>query len=746
MKIVAFLATAAIALSVFAPTTSAAGTDPNPAVSEWIDSTYKITFTNLTRLDLDITAKVHKVRVQGTDFTADSARDQYNGISNFGGLGAGATFVTKVEDSLNATFQTALAGAFPEAATRRVTETKLNLTSLTVSNSADPLNDSYQPTIDITMKAVILQKRSALGISSISDAAIDAAFAAGARFTTNVTLYADPGHNVSYVITAPAGLSWSSPSAGTLGSSNSTLSYAITNWDALSGSVQKPKLGVTLLDASAATWTKEAISTSVELAIPSFKLTGEKLPLTATVKIKIGVISVKDRFPSALPTSITLDFISADALRALKATGAVKESDLTGGEATLLSTLKDSLEGPLGADVTVTGGFSDASLDGGATAPYRDTPSVVFEANAVGGYTLAAAKDKDLTGVFSIGAKIETEFTLTSDAGRVTDYKISIPSSVEFESVTGGGSAASDGHSATWTVDNSLGADEKQVKAKMKIHDKDATKFTAQKAKLGVTVDIKDLDIDIVKAVRRDFGKLLVDVDINGELGVIVVPDEFKDKLPSGLELEYLSSDAIRILLRDGFISQSQVDELQTKLLTEAQTRVSDAIGGNAQITGGLDEKSLASSLIATKPSGDKPIIFKAHLSIEKSLNSIGGGAAAINLMTVPLDFDLPRLQDLDTTYKVILPKGISVLDSTADGGTIEKGKTADGRDFFMVSPTGDSAQTHVTMAITESIVIAKFWPVLLAAVLVLLLIIGLPIWFIFLRKKNTKGEPPAAP
>lgn len=715
-----------------APSAAAQGaTDANPGFPDWVEAEYELSFPDYSHVGVRVTLSIHEVRARGTHFTADGLRSAFADATTLGGAAEGDAFVASVEADLQKGFVANLQKGFPKALDIDVERVDIVRSSLQGASDANP----YYPTVDVVLEAVIAQDRSAFGIGSLSDAAVDAAFDAGARVDKTLTLVADPGYEVRYSVLAPGDLSWASTSHGATSSDGRRLLVDLANTGGRSDLVQT--VSVSLRDAKVTPPTAEDVRSSVDIAITSFALQGEKLPLTAEIVVDLHALGVESRFPSALPSSVTLPFVSATGVRNLKAAGAIKAGDLASSEADLLNAVRSALAGSLGEGVEVHGGFDDASLAAGATGPVR------FRALATGGYPVPAAEGKSLDSLFRVGGSIVVEFTLSTDEDRLTTFSITVPEGLEFADPSADGAA--DGNRVEWTVDNRGSKSKRETPVSVRVHDAEAPGFSEEEASLNVVIDLKDVDVSVAKAAGGDFGRLLVDVTVEGNLGVLRVPDEFAASMPDGLDLQYLSSDAIRVLYRDGLITEEQLADLDARLLADMQQKIGEALGSTAPVNGGLDRATLDPSLVSDPLSGDVPIVFRASLSVAKALS--GGGepqaTAAVALYTVQQAFDLPRVQGLDTTYKVILPKGLAVVDASATSGDVERGTTDDGREFFTVRPQSDEQPAHATvaMAVTPSFVVAKFWPVLLGAVLLLVLVIGGPIvGFVMVRRRRRRA------
>ncbi len=746
---------ALVGLAAIAPLVDAAASTPAPGVPERIDATYAVAFTSLTGVRLDVRLAAHQVLSRGDSLSADEVRDQYQGITRFASRAKGDEFLAEIEGDLAASFAATLAKAFPDATSRSVTRAQIVRSSLDAKSDVRP----YDPPVEIALGALVEKDRGSLGLGDLSEEAVDAAFAAGARYYTNVTLVADSGYAVDYEITAPPGLAWGDVEGGVLRDA-ATVVASVDN--AAGRTDRSARLGVSLRDPDASEPSAEDVQSAVRLRIPKFELTGSSLPIEALIRSEVRAMSVAERFPDVLPASVKLSFLGADALRALRETGAVGDEELEDARAKLLDAVRQSLSASLGAGVAVSGQFEPGSIDGGARAdPFGTEPPLVFEADARGVHEIANlpadVQGKRLDGFFEAGASIEVNVTLSSEAGRRTEFTLEIPPSVEFESATEGGALSSDRHSVAWTLDATALAEKLERVVSVRVHDAEAARPTKQDASLNVVVDLRDIDVQISKAIGGDFGDLVVDVRASARLDAIELPQEVKEKLPASARLDFLTADAIRILHRDGLISKQDLQDVEKRLLDEAQKNIGNALGTNEKVQGGFVWDTLDKSRIgataavaggALGAAAGNPIEVTFSLSARRPISGASApqAQAATSLYTAPaITFDLPRVQGLDTTYKVVLPKGITLVSRAAEQGEISSGEE-DGREYMLVRPTGDApAHTTFSVGVTPSFVVTKFWPVLLLAGLVLLLVVAGPIAAIVLVRRRRRHRAAAA-
>lgn len=357
--------------------------------------------------------------------------------------------------------------------------------------------------------------------------------------------------------------------------------------------------------------------------------------------------------------------------------------------------------------------------------------------------TLAGVTDEQLATVFAIGAQVRSALTLTSQAGYDTTFALhppAVPAGLVFAGPTVG-ALSPDGKTWSLAIENAAGSTSKAQAVAITVKSANAPTFSAQKADLGVVIDLKDLDVSIGKAVNRDFGNLLVDVTVTGKLNVLSVPDSFKARMGDTVKLDFLSSDGLRLLKQSGLLSASNLTAIENELRARLADNLKNALGQSVSVTGSFDAATLDPALVAVTPTGDKPVTFTAHASFTKPLSGSAPSTQALALYTVHQSFALPKVQGLDTTYTIILPRGLALAGVDAPGATTTTGTASDGRDEFSATPNTDSTTASVAIALTPTFVFLKFWPLVIFAVVLLVLIIGTPIALVVARRGKNKAK-----
>lgn len=718
-----------ILLASMVPTALAAP-DPNPSVPQWIEARHVLTFSSLTALTLDGALDVRQFQEDGDTYSARDIADSYSGANRFGKKTSDA-FVADLEASLKTQVEAVLADAFPRATSREVTLVQVDKDSL-----GAPRVDNHDPPVKVHIEASIVRTLETLGLDGYTPAGIDAIFDAGAIVRTDFTLSTQAGYHNTFVMNAPPGLAFSSPSEGAVSADG--LVFTLARDNTLGTETLRAPVTIHLSDPASLPPAAEDISTGVAIELGALKAGVASIPVVAQVDAQIRAVSVEDRFPGVLAGSVDLPHVSADSIRALRATGVLSEESVQKADEAFLAGVKENLTRAMGAPVTVTGGMSRADLAASATGP------IGFAASAISAYPLEGTGGEDLDLALRIGGKVTFDFELFATKASETTFTIQPPPGVSILKAEKG-TLAADGKRATYMVPAAGGGSD-AFPVTLTIGADGAPAYTGETAVLGVVVDLKDLDISIGKALGGDMGELVVDVTVLGELGVIKVPDDVRASFDSRLELDFLSSDAIRLLRERGLLSEEDLDKLEAEMMAEVKEKLGGALGADVTVTGGFDRATLATSLVSEPASGDKPVVFKAQTSFRKSLSGAPAPQAAIALYTQQQSFDLPKVQGLDTAYTVILPYGLAVTDLQVEGGDKETGESADGRDQFTVRPQSESAKATVSMAVTPSFVIAKFWPLLLLVAMVLILLIGSPIAFVVMRRRKGKAGKAAAP
>lgn len=721
----------AVGLAAVAVAAQAAPPPPNLAASvpRWVDMDLAIDQPDLRTLRVGGDLLVYRHDVDGDVYDADDLGAAYRGINKYQGRASGDAFVADLEAEVRAALAQTLAASFPGADVSGVSATVDRSTLQAASGNR------FDPPVRVAVAADVARTSEQVGLGTLSDAAVAAVFHAGASVEADFALSVRQGYAATYRIgvpASPAGLRFASAQGGAVSADGLTLTLSADN---TAGRAPVASVTVVMRDAVATPPSSEDVRTSVRIALGELLQGAPSVPIGVAMDAEVRSLDVQRRFPGALPDKVSLSHVSGEALRALHQTGAVTDQDLAAASQALVATLRASLQQATGAPVTVSGAFGPEDLARPATPPYAADEPLGFHAQGSAERPVPGDAAEHLDLALLVGAEIGFDLALAAQEDGLVSYTVEAPPGAVLARADGA-ALAPDGRSAT--VSLAPGAPPALVS--FAIRGADAPSYDEERAELGVLVDLQDLQVTLGGAAGGDFGDLLVDVTVTGSLHVIALPPEMAMALPDDVTLAHVSSDAIRLLVERGLVTDAQLAELEARLLDEVATNLGRALGGDVAVTGGLDRATLAAGIVASPPSDAEPVVFTAHTRFLKPLD--GGPLqpqAAIALYTQQQAFTLPRVQGLDTAYTIVLPRGLAVTGMDADGGTVEQGKAEDGRDQVVVRPTGDSATATMSMAVTPTFVLLKFWPLVLLAVLVLVLLVGTPIALVAMRRKRRK-------
>lgn len=349
--------------------------------------------------------------------------------------------------------------------------------------------------------------------------------------------------------------------------------------------------------------------------------------------------------------------------------------------------------------------------------------------------------DDTVEALFDMGAEVSQSLALRAPAGWNATYRVALPTGLVFTTASGG-AVGPDKTTAVWHVSAWTSSAAQDVAAELGVRDRLAPTYDAQDAAVLVIVDMKDIvGLAIPGALSGDLGTLKIEITVQATLRVISLPTDFAAKMPSGVSIPFLNSDAIRIALDAGILTTQDIDKIEQDLRGTVDERLSAIFGGSVASTGGIDRNGLQSNLISTPADAIPAVAFQAKASVNYDLSR----RPAITLYSFPQTFQLAQFQGLPTTYRIVLPRGLQAGGIDAPGAQVATGKSADGREQVEITPTSSEVRATMTIAVTEGFIIEKFWYVLLAVILVIVLIL-LGVFALLRRRRRGKATPQEPP
>jgi hypothetical protein len=364
--------------------------------------------------------------------------------------------------------------------------------------------------------------------------------------------------------------------------------------------------------------------------------------------------------------------------------------------------------------------------------------------------------DAKVRAAFDIGAIAALSYNLSAPAGWNVTYQLAFPAWAQATQAEGG-ALAPDGGSATWAIANWRGEDPMRTPASLTVRSRAAPSAAPTDAHITLDVDMRDVSgLTLPGLLSGDFGKL--DVRFQAELvarnvrlaDMPVLEEQVRQRLPRALSLPTLNADGLRLAAREGLLPPATLDRVAAHFQAIAAERLASFGPDNGSLQGGFASDTFSSTYISSPLDGDPPLTYQAGASIRIPLSQPSGGglqAAGPSLFQKSLTFDLPRVQGLDTVYRIKLPAGIALVSVEGQGAATERGSVG-GRDVLVVTPQSEAAQATFTVAVTSEFVLAQFWYVWLG----LILLIALLVVFLLIRRarkrraRRTPGETGTLP
>lgn len=353
-----------------------------------------------------------------------------------------------------------------------------------------------------------------------------------------------------------------------------------------------------------------------------------------------------------------------------------------------------------------------------------------------------------------LGAVARLPYDLMAPPGWNVTFAFTLPEWVRLDAAEGG-ALSDDERTAAWGLDNWRGTTALRLPAALVVAGRDAPAQDAPSdAKVALVIDLAKVEgLTIPGLLRGDFGSLVVHFDARVLVGALRLEDfpalqqQVRARLPSGLSIEGLNADGFRLAVQRGLLPPDALDEVEAYLQGLAASRTAALVPGGVALEGGFDEGALDASHISQPPDAEPPLAYHVQATFRIPLAPSGPSrmqaAAGPVLFQRELTFAVPRVEGLDTTYRIALPQGLAITDVAAEGARVER-STEGGRDVVTLTPTTDDASATFTVAVTADFVLAQFWYLWLGLGLMMALVVaGLLLWRRRRRAKPQASEPP---
>lgn len=359
-KVIGLMAVSLVAIALLPGAAVAQdGDDPTPA-DRWFQVRYDMSVSQqLTELELEGEVLLHEQeapdaqarQICGETCTADEARDAYQDRPRFRDR-----IVAMIEDAVEDRTRAALMGVSGASQSEVDVTATVDRASLEQPTSGSPFLPAVPVAVTGTAPIGLVEG------TGYSQDQIDALFRMGARAHMPVDPDVDPGVNLTLSLSVPEPLAML-PTEG----DDRTQEWGISNWKAPEGSVASLDANATIGRPDVVVPDRERLDVDVVLDLSSVDVHYLQALTGGTPASVDAVLSVDATIRSiAAPTQvpqITLDYLSADAIRIGRANGLVEDSQLATFEDEARAAIRQGFQETTGEQTPVSGGFVPSTLE-----------------------------------------------------------------------------------------------------------------------------------------------------------------------------------------------------------------------------------------------------------------------------------------------------------------------------------------------------------------------------------------------
>ena len=671
-----------------------------------VDATITTTYLNATSLHATAQLLIHRIdNIFGQTYT----QDQIDHLTNPDDIGA---IKIKLREALDAQLHTTLPNA--------------QLTPLGRPTYNPPyFTDDY--TINLT--TTYFQTPPTTTITTLLPGMLDL----GADITYHYTLTSTPGWNTTYQFTLPDNLQLTSATTDHTTPDQRSATWTITNTQ---GTTPPTDADLTLHATTPTTPPDTPQNLTIDLTLDT------RTPTTPALTTTIQIHTLDLTTYPALPAFIThVTTIPADGLRLLTSQGLLDYQTIHNHTIQPLLTRIQPLLETSTLNQTLTFTFTwDPTTTTNCTPPYNTTHmdtqpplNAQYHDPAIH-LTIAGLSARAYFGLINAGANA----TLTPHDLNLTESltTLGLPYTITLQLPQ---NITLDHHNpVTWTPTTTpTGTFHSDVQPN--------PPYTAERHTTQTTIDVTKLDLNL-PTLFTGKTELTASATLTQDDNLYILHTPETIHLPATITLPYLNADAYRLCTEENILPTDTQTTLLSIQRASFETQASTILGSKP-IKALTNTKTYRDSL---QWNGDianmddlTPIILSTYADEATSLSAtISFAPAAFNI--APLHFTLPYAPNTTSTYRIILPPGLTLTTVTAPGEQYSTGTTSDNRPYleFLLNKTGQQQPAAVTCYLTASslYVLSLFLPLILVIVLLVILIV------IILLIRKRRGHHPRAP
>ena len=653
--------------------------------TSWIDASINLDFINGTHIQVTAVLDVHNITVYGKIFGADDIREIYDS--------EGGAFRAKVFDYV---YDILANNVFKGCDVNLSIPPVADPTTLNIPSDSVP----YNPPVTFIVYGNITLRGAFFNFGNENlDNLINGLLNVGAQISYDVSIFAPPGWNITYIMKVPDYLSITETN-GHLSIDGKTVTWDLENWKSTISSKEGTHLGL-MEDEPSCRPEEEIVTANI-----SFDL---RKMYYADINISLNFESLYLSDLLNLPEFISdISFYPADAVRLLCEYGIASWSDVGKQLEERWEGFSDNFRHSLGKNVSLA--FSvDEKTTSNCVQPYN--------VSSMDGYPPISVKARgtitDLFDDFSVSTILGIIYS--GGVVRITDNMINLDDLVyPFQARL----ILPYGEVCKWN---------RSVPLNVNLSYDLAPRYKNEDVERVVEITVKDMNIDFLKLF---VGKknIVSSIDIREHYYIHRIPSADLLSLPEWIDLEIVNADLFRLFVEDGVLNESALDNLFARVLNFSKETVHTLTGEGKlkiYINDKLFEDSLKWDRDIKTMDDEQPVDIPTFSSITKRSGfSISVFPPSLDIKDEKLNCVSSSIENI--TYRIIFPKGVSVVRYNSSGNVV-KGKTVDGRECLEITiPRTDSASIiaiHYSLRFSPLMVLKLFMPPIIMAVIVISLI-----------------------
>jgi DNA-directed RNA polymerase subunit RPC12/RpoP len=674
-------------------------------VDEWIEASYDIVFTSFDTIHVTATFELYEADLdQGTGIPAKTLREKVKSDKQT---------QTDLEGQLQAGFHDVI----------NSTLGSLDLDNATVMTAGphltdvgeDAVNDIYREPLTFSGTAEVRLVPSAIGLPSGSDFndLVRGTLKMGGKLNLSFELGAKAGHFNHFKFVPPSGMTFMAGQAMT-----SVQEFPIDARNS-TADVRSDRYLVFASPSPA------SISEKIEASILVDCRSLDELDVAVNVSIH-GVAS--DQISPYFPQTLGLSKISADGIRMAVENGLMTWDNIY--EMFIweeVGKAEDQLSTMLEERVRLNFKWDDSSLKG---YDPEDMTGAPVKGVLTGNGTLdtkGLSVDASMAALRS-GAKVP--FELEIDSGFQWSATLKLPLGTTLEDTGLAATKDNDGRSVFfWSrgYEKVSGHLVSETPQDYKVYGNILTELR-----------IKDADTDIGRVLGNRETTVHFKINVNITIDAFPVEGALASMVPSDVEMEVASADFVRVLLAEGEINQSIVDDAVKELTPEISKMASDAAGTFVDLRMYVEENTLDANT-----TGPIRIKGSAKASRKKNIDSLNTIQPAQKVIEVGQVFRLQGKEGWAVAYNIEFPEGVEIVnvdhEKTTSSFVQPPTISRDKRSLTEVLWDGETDNVTIYVKPTTGMVAKEaiaqpicFMPI----ILVIVAIVGGTYWFIRRRKK----------